>query len=178
MSVQKSLIPAAVGAFICLLSLVAGQAHASAAPSACGAAAPLQLGGSPVPVIKVYTGADGVSHIDHTEIKGFTVPFFNSGGVLTQTVLGPSLKVVIVQGPPNAEIPVRTGIGRVMFLTLQGSTTVVLPNGGEATASPGELIIFDDASSKSGHGGRTGPCGYTALSIAIPDSAPDIAIQR
>jgi len=167
---------AAAGTLIFLSSLMARQAYAS--PAACGAIAPLKLGGSPVPVIKVYTGADGVSHIDRAEIKGFALPFFHSGGMLTQTVLGPSLKVVIVQGPPNAQIPVRTGIGRVMFLTLQGSSTVVLPGGAEATASPGDLIIFDDASSKSGHGGRTGPCGYTALSIAIPDGAPDIAIQR
>ena len=109
MSARSLSTNAAAAALICLSSLLVGQARA--APAVCGAVAPLQLGGSPVPVIKVYTGADGVSHIERTEIKGFAVPFFNSGGVLTQTVLGPSLKVVVVQGPPSTEIPVRKGIG-------------------------------------------------------------------
>jgi hypothetical protein len=166
---------AAAGAFVAALSLIASQARA--APEACTSAPPFPHGTAVLPAIKVYTGADGVSHIERTELKGIAVPFF-SGGVLTETVLGPSLKVVLVHGPPNGTIPVRTGIGRVMFLTLEGSSTVILPSGEEATVSPGELIIFDDASSKSGHGGRTGPCGYTALSIGIPDGAPDLAVQR
>jgi hypothetical protein len=157
------------------ISLLAGQACAET--EACASASPFPNGTVNLPVIKVYTGADGVSHIERSEVKGFTVPFF-SRGVLTETVLGPALKVVIVHGPANGTIPVRTGIGRVMFLTLEGSSTVVLPSGEEATALPGEVIIFDDASSKSGHGGRTGPCGYTALSIGIPDGAPDLAVQR
>ena len=157
------------------LSLLPLQARAGT--SACKAGAPFENGTSVLPAIKVYTGADGMSHIQRTEIRGFTVPFF-SGGVLAETVLGPSLKVVLVHGPANGKIPVRTGIGRVMFLTLEGSSTVVLPSGEEATASPGELIIFDDATSKSGHGGRTGPCGYTALSIALPDGAPDNPVQQ
>ena len=176
MSVRSSVLGVTAAVVMVFACPLAAQAHAN--PAACESAARLELGAAPLPVIKVYTGVDGVSHIDHTEIKGFTVPFFQSGGVLTQTVLGPSLKVVIVRGPPNANMPVRIGIGRVMFLTLQGSTTVVLPSGEEATASPGDLTIFDDASSKTGHGGRTGPCGYTALSVAIPDGSPDIAVQR
>jgi quercetin dioxygenase-like cupin family protein len=165
-----------VGLLVLATGLLAGQARAQ--NNACAPTPLFAHGTAVLPVIKVFTGADGVSHIGRTEIKGFAIPFFNSSGVLTQTVLGPSLKVVLVQGPANAQIPVRAGIGRVMFLILQGSSTVVLPNGEEATASPGEVIIFDDASSKTGHGGRIGPCGYTSLSIAIPDDAPDVAVQR
>jgi len=164
------------GGWIALLGLISGQAHADT-PS-CPVASAFPQGIATLPAIKVYTGADGISHLARTELKGFSIPFFNSGGALTQTVLGPSLKAVLVQGPANADIPVRTGIGRVIFLILQGSLTVVLPDGEEATARPGELIIFDDASSKTGHGGRTGPCGYTSLSIAIPDGAPDLPVQR
>jgi hypothetical protein len=144
----------------------------------CVSGDPFPNGTRVLPAIKVYTGEDGLSHITHAEISGFDVPFFKSNGTLTQTVLGPSVKLALVRGPANTKIPVRTGVGRVMFLTLQGSSTVVLPDGQEATASPGEVIIFDDASSKTGHGGRTGPCGYTAMSIAIPDGAPDIPVQK
>jgi hypothetical protein len=64
-------------------------------------------------------------------------------------------------------------LGKEIFLTIQGSSTLVLPNGQEQPVSPGTLVIFQDGGSKSGHGGRTGPCGYVALSIAFPDSAND-----
>jgi hypothetical protein len=38
--------------------------------------------------------------------------------------------------------------------------------------------MFDDADSRTGHGGRTGVCGYTALSIAVPPDAPMFAEQK
>ena len=106
------------------------------------------------------------------------MPFFKTGKVLTQTLLRPSLKVVLVQRPADEFIPIRAGIGRVMFLTLEGSSSFVLPDGEKATSFPGGLVVFDDKASKTGHGGRTGNCGYVALSISIPDGSPDFAEQR
>ena len=152
--------------------------HVAAATNTCDTADLFAGGISRLPAIRVFTGADGVSHIEHRTIEGFNVPFFGSGKTLFETVLGPSAKVVLVNGPASQTIPVRAGIGRVMFLTLRGSSTVVLPTGEEMTATPGTLIVFDDADSRTGHGGRTGACGYTALSIGIPAGAPTFAEQK
>jgi hypothetical protein len=128
--------------------------------------------------LHVYTGADGVSHIEEGRLEGVSLPFLKTGKTMTETFLGPAPKVALVHGPADETIPVRAGIERVMFLTLAGSSTIVLPNKEEATATPGTLTIFDDKASTTGHGGRTGPCGYTAISMPIPDSAPSIPLQK
>jgi hypothetical protein len=128
--------------------------------------------------VLVYTGADGVSHLKAVKVKGVVAPFLKSGQTAIHTALGPAERVTLTEGPPNAEIPIRAGSGRVLFLILKGSSTVVLPDGSEMTATPGMLVAIDDTASRTGHGGRSGPCGYVALSLAVPDGAPILAEQK
>ncbi len=46
----------------------------------------------------------------------------------------------------------------------------VVPDGQEQAVTPGTVVIFEDGGSKTGHAGRTGPCGYVAIIIGCPDS--------
>ena len=148
------------------------------AAASCPSADLFAAGTGTLRTVLVYTGADGVSHLKAVEVKGVVTPFLKSGKSAIHTALGPAERVTLAEGPPDADIPIRAGGGRVLFLILKGSSTVVLPDGSEMTATPGMLVAIDDAASRTGHGGRTGPCGYVALSVAVPAGAPILAERK
>jgi len=125
-----------------------------------------------VKVVHVFIGPDGESHIEDTTMTGQTHTVAGSQMLFEQTVLGPSSKVSLIAGPGGVKLPTHPS-PRSLYLELAGSSFVSVASGDERELTPGTLAIFDDAGSKTGHGGRTGPCGYVALAIAVAPSATD-----
>ena len=139
--------------------------------SHCPAAVPFPNGIEFVKAIRVYKAANGESAFETVEFKGESKAYFKPGEVFSHTLFANAAKVQIISGPANVVLPLHAPPGKEIFLTIQGSSTVVLPNGQEQAVLPGTVVIFDDGGSKTGHAGRTGPCGYVAINIVFPDSA-------
>ena len=137
----------------------------------CPAAVPFPNGVEVLKAIRVYRAANGESAFETVQFKGESKAYFKAGELFSHNLLANAAKVQIISGPPNVVLPYHAPAGKEIFLTIQGSSTVVLPNGQEQAVLPGTLVIFDDGGSKTGHGGRTGSCGYVAVSVAFPDSA-------
>jgi len=146
-------------------------AGGSSALAKCPAAVPFPNGVEVVKAIRVYKANNGESAFETVEFKGESKAYFKPGEMFSHTLLANAAKVQIVAGPANALLPYHAPPGKEIFLTIQGSSTLMLPNGQEQTVLPGTVVIFDDGGSKTGHAGRTGPCGYVAINIAFPDSA-------
>jgi hypothetical protein len=154
------------GARIIIAGLAIGAAGAALAqPSACQASLPFPGGVAVVKALRVYTTPSGESDVETVDFNGESKAYFKPGELFTHTNLGGAEKVQLVSGPADVVLPPHPTPYREMFLTLQGSSTVVLKDGREFPVGPGTLVIFDDKTSRSGHAGRTGPCGYVALNI-------------
>jgi len=123
--------------------------------------------------IRVYKAANGESAFETVEFKGESKAYFKAGELFAHNLLANAARVQIISGPANVVLPYHAPPGKEIFLTIQGSSTIVLPNGMEQAVVPGTLVIFQDGGSKTGHAGRTGPCGYVAVNVVFPDSAND-----
>ena len=178
---NSSIVIASVFGLVCAMARAAQPATpvAVATPAgrsgsvlaSCPAAVPFPDGVEAVKAIRVFKAANGESAFESVEFKGESKAYFKPGELFSHTLFANAAKVQIVSGPPNVTLPFHAPPGKEIFLTIQGSSTVVLPNGQEQTVLPGTVVIFDDGGSKTGHAGRTGPCGYVAINIAFPDSA-------
>jgi hypothetical protein len=146
---------------------------ASGTLASCPAAVPFPNGVEVVKAIRVYRAAAGESAFETVEFKGESKAYFKPGELFSHTLLANAAQVQIISGPANVVLPYHAPKGKEIFLTIQGSSTLVLPNGQEQAVLPGTLVIFQDGGSKTGHAGRTGPCGYVAINIVYPDSAND-----
>ena len=138
----------------------------------CPAAVPFSNGIEIVKAIRVYTAANGESAFEDVTFKGEGKAYFKPGEIFTHTELGGAKKVQLISGPANVILKPHPTPYKEMFLTIQGSSAIVLPNGEKRDLTPGALVIFDDATSKTGHGGTTGPCGYVAINVVPADEAP------
>ena len=145
-------------------------AMAQPAAPACPAAVPFPAGIEMIKAVRVYTAADGESAFEELSFKGEGKAYFKPGELFFHNEFGDAQKVQLVSGPPNIILGPHPTPYREMFLTIQGQSSVVLPNGQSRDLTPGSLVIFDDATSKTGHGGRTGPCGYIAFNIVPADA--------
>ncbi len=139
--------------------------------ASCPPAVPFPDGVETVKAIRVYKAANGESAFETVEFKGESKAYFKPGELFSHAVLANAAKVQLISGPANVVLPYHAPLGKEIFLTIQGSSTIVLPNGQERAVLPGTVVIFDDGGSKTGHAGRTGPCGYVAVNIVFPDSA-------
>jgi opacity protein-like surface antigen len=128
----------------------------------------LKPGVEVIEAYRTYTGADGNSHVEKVEVKGFTGRYFNNTAVLTQFDLGDPSKVVIVYGHPNIEIPQHPAPYKEKFLIIAGSSTMFFPDGTKLEMKPGTLFLSEDTSG-TGRSGRAGPCGYIAVDIQYKD---------
>jgi hypothetical protein len=160
------------GALLWSGGVLAARAAEPDALATCAKMLPFPNGIAVVTAIRVYTAPDGESAFEDLPIKSESKAFFKPGELFTHVDLGGAKKVQLVSGPPNVTIAFKPTPYKEMFLALQGESTIVLPNGQERKLSPGSLLIMDDQHSKTGHGGRTGPCGYLDLNIVPPDPAP------
>ena len=154
---------------VAALSLVASSSEAMAKTSRCRAAAVnLARLGDDIAVNRVYTGADGKSHLDKTTWAAVKTTYL--GLQLAHFELGDPSNVVIVRGPPDFDIPFHPAPYREIFIVLSGSSTSILSDGTRIELTPGSIVLFEDVTGP-GHGGRVGPCGYVALDLQFK-SAP------
>jgi hypothetical protein len=137
----------------------------------CPAILPFPDGIAVIKGVRVYTAANGESAFEPLTFTGEGKAYFKPGEIFTHNDLGASQKVQFISGPANVVLKPHTAPPEY-FLTLQGSSVIVLPSGQEYAVNPGTLVFFDDSTSKTGHGGRTGPCGYVALNFWPAPPAP------
>lgn len=153
----------------CMAADATPAALQSASSADCPAAAPFPNGAQVIRGVRVYTAANGESDFETLTYTGEGKAYFKPGEIFTHNDLGPAAKVQVISGPANVQFKPHTG-PRELFLIVQGSSTIVLPNGKAYALTPGTVAFFDDATSKTGHGGRSGPCGYVAINIVPPEA--------
>ena len=170
---------AKVPVIITLALLLAGPAGgANTAPPvaasgvACQPAVPFADGLRVVKGVRVVLGKNGESDFVPLKLDAATKAYFKPGELFASINFGAASKVQIVAGPANATLPYHASLGYEMFLTVQGSSTVVLPDGREQEVTPGTLVVMEDMGSKTGHAGRTGPCGYVAFQLVPTTRLP------
>jgi hypothetical protein len=118
-------------------------------------------------MVRIYTGADGLSHAEPMPLAGQTSTYL--GAVLHQFALGDPSNVVIVSGPPDFHIPQHPAPYREFFLILAGSSVIELSDGTEQPLTPGSMVFFEDVTGP-GHAGRFGACGYVAVDMQFKPS--------
>jgi hypothetical protein len=146
--------------------LARSPAYAAAAPS-CPAVSAFGLGLDHLAGYRVYVGPDGNTAVEPYQITAKRVPMLKTGKKLSILALplAPKRGDEIVVGAPDVDIPMHPAPAPEMFIMLSGSVVVYTPHF-HAELFPGSVLFFDDVGSKTGHGGRTGKCGYISLSIA------------
>jgi quercetin dioxygenase-like cupin family protein len=156
---------------VAALSLAANSTEALAKAPRCRAAVvDLARLGDDIVVNRVYTGADGKSHLDKTTWAAVKTTYL--GLQLAHFELGDPSNVVIVRGPPNFDIPFHAAPYREIFIVLSGSSTSILSDGTRIELTPGSILLFEDVTGP-GHGGKIGPCGYVALDLQFkPVASP------
>ncbi|WP_425229955.1 hypothetical protein [Sphingomonas sp.] len=113
----------------------------------------------------VVKAANGESDFADGALAPEEHAYFHPGEMFGSINFGPATKVQLVSGPANVTLPFHASLGYEMFLTIQGGSTVILPDGRERAVGPGTLVVMEDMGSRHGHAGRTGPCGYVSLQI-------------
>lgn len=148
-----------------MLILGTSLPDASAAPPRCRPADPFPGGLRVIDAVRVVKAADGESAFLPLKLTAGQHAYFRPGEMFGAIDFKDAKRVQIVSGPPNVKLPYHASLAYEMFLTVQGESTVVLPNGQKRVARPGTLVIMEDMGSKTGHAGLTGPCGYVAIQI-------------
>lgn len=120
-------------------------------------------------VVRIYTGADGVSHADIQEQPAEESTYL--GALLRQYPFGDPSNVVLVSGPPNFHIPRHPAPYREMFVLLSGSSVIELSDGTTQPLRAGSVALFEDVTGP-GHAGLFGPCGYVAVDIQFKPPQP------
>lgn len=113
-------------------------------------------------VVRVYTGADGISHAEIQPQAAQESTYM--GALLRQYRLDDPSNVVIVSGPPRFHIAQHPSPYREMFILLAGSSEIELSDGTRQALQAGSVVLFEDVSGP-GHGGVFGPCGYVAVDL-------------
>ena len=149
----------------CLAFTALFPAMAHAAP-ACQAVSPFNLSLDHLDGLRLYKGPDGDTEVAPLRIDARHVPMLKTGKSLAIIDLpGPGKRGdEIVVGQPNVDIALHAAPYKEMFVMLSGSVTVTTKKF-HTEMYPGSVLLFDDVGAKTGHGGRTGPCGYISLSI-------------
>jgi mannose-6-phosphate isomerase-like protein (cupin superfamily) len=119
---------------------------------------------------RVYTDpATGDSKVEQVPIPIQETPLLKTGKILKLFDFGPAKRVEIVIAPADLDLPLHPAPYKERFLTLAGSTDMVVADGTKIHLGPGDMVTMDDMTSKSGHGGRIGPCGYIDLDMRPAD---------
>ena len=139
---------------------------------ACKPAVPFADGLRLIKGVRVVVGKNGESDFAPLKLDATTKAYFKPGELFASINFGAASKVQIVSGPANVKLPYHASLAYEMFLTVQGSSTVVLPDGREQELTPGMLVVMEDMGSKTGHAGRTGPCGYVAFQLVPTTRLP------
>ncbi len=154
--------------------MLLGAASTALAAETCPPALPFPNGVEVFKAVRVYTAANGESAFEDVTFKGASKAYFKPGELFAHVNFGPATKVQLVAGPPNVKLASHPSPYKEIFMTLQGESAVILPSGAKLALTPGVMVIMDDMSSKTGHGGSTGPCGYVALNIVPPPASDQV----
>ena len=153
-------------------TVLAASALASATPATppvpsttCPPAAAFPIDIRVTQVVRVRTGANGESMFEAATLEASGHDYFHPGQTFFSIDFGAASKVQLVQSPPNVTFPWHPSPGYEAFLTIAGSSFVLLRDGSERELTPGTLVIMEDMESTTGHGGRTGPCGSVTIQI-------------
>jgi quercetin dioxygenase-like cupin family protein len=159
------------------LAIAAGSSACAEAKTAALAAACPTLGadfarsGKVLKLYRAYTGADGKSKIETIDLPGTDGVYYGGKVSLTQFGLGDPANAVIVYGHPGMDIPPHRSPYREVFLILSGSSTIELADGTVYDMKPGSMLLGEDQDSRSGRGGKSGPCGYVAVDFQFKGAA-------
>ena len=160
------------------MMLAAAPVGAAADAPACPAMAGFPTGFRVLKVVHVVKREDGRSDFVDEPIGAEEHAYFKPGEIFRSIGFGAAQKVQLVSGRGNVTWPCHGSLGYGRFLTIEGSSSVVLPEGREREAVPGTLVVMGDMGPKLGHAGRTGPCGYTSLQIVPVAPLPRAARGR
>lgn len=153
-------------AALCLGSAGSGLALARGQTKPCkGGLVNIARGVEVVEAWRGYKGADGQSHLERVKIPGKHSVHYDGKVRVTVFDLGDPSGAAFVYGEPNMEIPVHPVPYKETFIILSGSSEVQMPDGQVVHLSPGSMLMSEDLDTP-GRGGRSGPCGYVALSLA------------
>lgn len=164
--------PAALATLAAALAvpLAGASAKSAVAPDRCASGdVPLGRAVEVVEAWRAFKGADGLSHVEAIKIPGKTGTYYGGKVTVTQFDLGTPSHASIVYGQPNMEIPVHPAPYRETFILLSGSSRIILSNGEIYPLKPGSMFVAEDLGTP-GRGGKSGPCGYVALSLAYKDA--------
>lgn len=132
---------------------------------------------------RIYTGPDGHAKLEKVYFVGKRQPFFDKekGLFSVEGVQVNKESVAFLQGrlahvniynaPGDVDLPAHTSPGSELFLILRGTSTMYLHDGTRHTFGPGDIVIFEDTTG-SGHSGRTGPEGFTAVNLSFVVQEP------
>jgi hypothetical protein len=114
----------------------------------------------------IFPGSDGESHLKSIEMSVAEKDFFGVQNGLKKYFESHPDHVQIFSAPGGIDLPWHTTPRKEMFITLRGSSTLILGDGTRKDFGSGEIVIFEDNVGR-GHAGKTGPEGYTAINIDL-----------
>ena len=142
---------------------------ADPAKAACPAFDPATYSMKVIRNYRVYTDpTTGDSKVEQVPIPIKETPLLKTGKILKLFDFGPAKRVEIVIAPPDLDLPLHPAPYRERFLVLAGSVEMDVADGTKVAMVPGDMVSMDDVASKTGHGGRIGPCGYIDLDM-VPE---------
>ena len=111
-------------------------------------------------VVRIYTGADGESHIEDLELP------FEPVGHAFRTGTQPATGVQFSRLQPGQLVEFHTAPRRQYVITLQGQVEIGLGDGAKRIFNVGDVELCEDL---TGHGHTTRSVGDTdRVSVAIP----------
>jgi len=103
-----------------------------------------------VPITRLYTGADGLSHFETTEIKFSSIPQYHAPNGVLESESAASKKSYFVRAPQaffqdwhNADV-------RRYVVTLRGRAEIEVSGGEKFVLRPGDVALAEDLTGK-GH---------------------------
>lgn len=162
----RSLLGLSAATALCACTATSGTvATTASAPACAGGLVDIARGVEVVEAWRGFKGADGQSHLERVQVPGTKGVYY--GGKVRVTIfdLGDPTGASFVYGEPNMEIPVHPVPYKETFIILSGSSEVHMPDGQIVPLSAGSMLMSEDLGTP-GRGGRSGPCGYVALSLS------------
>ena len=143
-----------------------GPTVGSAPANACsGGRIDIARGVDVVEAWRGFKGSDGQSHLERVKIPGTKGVYYGGKVHVTIFDLGDPSGASFVYGEPNMEIPIHPVPYKETFIILSGSSDVFTPDGQIVHLEAGSMVLSEDLGTP-GRWGRSGPCGYVALSLA------------
>lgn len=147
-------------------AMAARSGRQSGLPAKCpGGVVDIGRGVDVIEAWRGYKGDDGQSHLKRVTIPGSKGAYYGGKVHVTIFDLGAPTGASLVYGEPNMDIPIHPVPYKETFIILSGSSDVQTPDGQVVHLKAGSIVMSEDLGTP-GRRGRSGPCGYVALSLA------------